>query len=136
MNKTPFYCNFYVFSSHLCSFSGFECFSFIFSVFLNPEISDGGSQTAAKTNLPRHMTSSFLVILYSKFHYHSCQRGTVTTILLLSRQNFSEIMTQSLCSKPETLLQPQEDDIQILQGRANQCFFFFLEIFPTQNDKT
>ena len=40
-------------------------------------------------------------------------------------------MTQNLCSKQETLQQPQEEDIQ---GRANQCFFF-LEIFPTHNDK-
>ena len=63
--------------------------------------------------------------------------GTVTTILLLSRQNCGEIMTQNLCSKQETLLQSQEEEI--LQGRANQCFLFvcfFLEILPTHNDKT
>ena len=44
----------------------------------------------------------------------------------------------NLCSKQEleTLLQSQEEAgyQKILQGRANQCFF--LEIFPTHNDKT
>ena len=43
--------------------------------------------------------------------YHH-QRGTVTTIVLLSRQNSGEIMTQNLCSKQETLLKPQEEDIK------------------------
>ena len=37
---------------------------------------------------------------------------TVTTILLLSRQNCGEIMAQNLCSKKETLLNPQEEDIK------------------------
>ena len=38
--------------------------------------------------------------------------NTVTKILLLSRQKCGEIMTQNLCSKQETLLQPQEEDIK------------------------
>ena len=34
------------------------------------------------------------------------------TIVLLSRQNGSENMTQNLCSKQEPFLQPQEKDIK------------------------
>ena len=55
------------------------------------------------------------------------KRGTVMIILLLSRQNCSEIMTQNLCSKQETLLQPQEEDIKRFSKG---------EIFTTHNDKT
>ena len=56
--------------------------------------------------------------------------GTVTTILLLSRQNCGEIMTQTRNTSATTRGRYQA----ILQGIAKQCFF--LEIFPTKNDKT
>ena len=36
---------------------------------------------------------------------------------MLSRQNCGEIMTQNLCSKKETLMQPQEEDFQRLSTR-------------------
>ena len=61
--------------------------------------------------------------------------GTVTTILLLSLQTCGEIMIQNLCSKQETLLQPQEEDIKRF-SKAEQTSVFFLEIFTTHNDKT
>ena len=62
-------------------------------------------------------------------------KGTVTTILLLSCQNCGEIMTQNLCSKQETLLQPQEEEIKRF-SKGEQTSVIFSEIFPTQNDKT
>ena len=51
--------------------------------------------------------------------------GTVTTILMLSRHNCREIMTQNLCLKQETLLQPQEEDIKrFSKGEQTSVFFF------------
>ena len=44
-------------------------------------------------------------------------------------------MTQNLCSKQETLLQPQEKDIKRF-SKGEQTSVFFLEVFPTHNDKT
>ena len=52
----------------------------------------------------RKNKNGFLLVLF--------KWGTATTILLLSRQTCGEIMTQNLCSKQETLLQPQEEDIK------------------------
>ena len=57
-------------------------------------------------------------------------------MFLLSRQNCSEILTQNLCPKQETLLQSQEEaDIKGF-SKGEQTSVFFLEIFPTHNDKT
>ena len=48
------------------------------------------------------------------------------TILLLSCQNCGEIMTQNLCSKQETLLRPQEEDIKrFSKGEQTSGFFFW-----------
>ena len=59
---------------------------------------------------------------YTEFIYF--WRGTVTTILLLSRQNCGEIMTQNLFSKQEKLLQPQEEDIKrFSKGEQTSVFF-------------
>ena len=44
-------------------------------------------------------------------------------------------MTQNLYSKHETLLQPQEEDIKRF-SKGEQTSVFFLEILPTDNDKT
>ena len=49
----------------------------------------------------------------------------VTTILLLSRQNCGEIMTQNLHSKHDTLLQPQEKDIKRFSKGGQTSVFFF-----------
>ena len=51
------------------------------------------------------------------------------TILLLSCQNCGEIMTQNLCSKQETLLQPQEEDIKRF-SKGEQTSVFFWRYFP------
>ena len=56
------------------------------------------------------------------------------TILLLSRQNCGEIMTQNLCSKQETLLQPQEEFIKGF-SKGEQTSFYFWRYFPLKMTK-
>ena len=50
--------------------------------------------------------------------------------------NMCQIMTQNLCSKQEILRQPQEEDIKRFSKGEQTSVVFFLEIFPTHNDKT
>ena len=78
----------------------------------------------------------FLILVCTLRNLSLLTRGTVTTILLLSRQNCCEIMTQNLYSKTRNTSATTRGRYQeILQGRANQGFFF-LEIFLTRNNKT
>ena len=44
-------------------------------------------------------------VLRGRQMHNHCARGTVMTILLLSRQSCGEILTQEHCSKQETLLE-------------------------------
>ena len=64
-----------------------------------------------------------------------CIKKAVTTILLLSRQNCGEIITQNLCSKQETLLQPQEEDIKRFSKGKQTSGFFFWRYFPLTRTK-
>ena len=50
-------------------------------------------------------------------------------ILPLSGQNCGEIMTQNLCSKQETFLQPQEEDFKRF-SKGEQTSVFFWRYFP------
>ena len=81
---------------------------------------------------------SFIYVLQNGIYLLSVTEymcaNTVTTILLLSRQNCGEIMTQNLnLFKTRTLLQQEEEDIkEFLKGAIReQTSDFFLEIFPT-----
>ena len=92
MKKNYFsYCNLCVFSSYLCSFIGFDYWSFDFGAFLtfwrNPEIQDGGSKMAAIWQSWRYYASyddisfwcgkslwTFYVSSKSRCHsFHSCK---------------------------------------------------------------
>ena len=53
-------------------------------------------------------------------------------ILLLSHQNCGEIMTQNLCLKQETLLQPQEEDIKAFSKGEHTRVFFSGDISHSQ----